>query len=61
MSICDKAVEILRATSDGDALDPRDLKLVEMAVNDDLNELGIAAFERLYAAATSPEGYHKPL
>ncbi|MBB4516342.1 hypothetical protein [Paraburkholderia fungorum] len=34
LTVADKAIEILRQTRDGDTLEPRDLKLVEMAVND---------------------------
>jgi hypothetical protein len=56
----DKAIDILRATSDGDNLAPPDLKLVEMAVNHQLNEAGEAAFDELHRNAMKPEGYTKP-
>lgn len=52
------ALEILRATSDGDDLDPQHLKLVEMAVNNQLNENGRAAFAELLARVRA--GYVKP-
>jgi hypothetical protein len=45
---CDKAIEILQATSDGDKLAPLDLKLVENAVNGVLNEEGIKVFNQLH-------------
>lgn len=48
LTVADKAIEILRQTRDGDTLEPRDLKLVEMAVNDFLNEDGKQAFETLF-------------
>jgi len=38
------AIEILKATNDGDNLAPVDLKLVELAVNRYLNEAGEVAF-----------------
>jgi len=56
---CDKACEILKRTNDGDDLDPKHLKLVEMAVNGFLNEAGITAFNDLYTTVTAP-GYVKP-
>ena len=48
----------MQATNDGDDLDPPDLKLLENAVNGFLNELGEAAFEKLYQNAL--RGYTKP-
>ena len=57
-STCDKACEILQKTNDGDDLDPRDLKLLEMAVNEFLNEEGKKAFEELYTNVQA--GYKKP-
>jgi hypothetical protein len=45
---CDKAIAILQATSDGDKLDPLDLKLVESAVNGFLNEEGIKVINKLH-------------
>ncbi len=50
---------ILRHTRDGNNLDPVDLKLVEMAVNGNINELGEAALMNLYERCTSAEGYKK--
>ena len=45
---CDKTIEILQATSDGDRLAPLDLKLVESAVNGFLSEEGIKVFNQLH-------------
>ncbi|GFO98021.1 DNA replication and repair protein radC [groundwater metagenome] len=45
---CDKALEILQATPDGDKLAPLDLKLVESAVNGFLSEEGIKVFNQLH-------------
>ena len=45
---CDKAIEILQATSDGDKLDTLDLKLIESAVNGFLSEEGIKIFNQLH-------------
>ena len=56
----DLAIDILRATHDGNDLAPRDLALVEGAVNGHLNELGKAAMVALHANATKPEGYTSP-
>jgi len=55
---CEKACAILQKTNDGDDLDPRDLKLLEMAVNEFLNEEGKKAFEELYTNVQA--GYKKP-
>lgn len=63
-TIADKAIEILRQTRDGDTLEPRDLKLVEMAVNNFLNEEGKRAFETLFSSvvsgayASTPHWFH---
>ena len=56
-SDCDRAIEILRNTRDGDDLDPIHLKLVELAVNGFLNERGVEAFHRLYEEVK--RGYKK--
>lgn len=56
-SVTEMAIEILRATNDGNELSPHHLKLVELAVNGFLNEAGTAAFEDLYGNATKPAGY----
>src|SRR3989339_1482135 len=45
---CDVACEILRNTDDGDDLVPPDLKLVELAVNGHLTEIGMQAFMELH-------------
>ncbi len=45
---CDKAIEMLQATSDGDKLAPLDLKLIESAVNGFLSEEGIKVFNQLH-------------
>lgn len=55
---CDTACVILQKTNDGDDLDPRDLKLVEMAVNGFLNEAGDQAFEALHQKVL--KGYTPP-
>ena|ERR1700694_3665839 len=59
-SLIDKALEILKATHDGDHLSPPHLKLLELAVNGFLNEQGKRAFEELYQNATKAEGYNVP-
>lgn len=46
--LAEKALSILERTNDGNELSPRDLKLVENAVNNFLNEKGIALFYKLY-------------
>lgn len=56
--IADEAIEILRATHDGDELDPQHLKLVELAVNGLLNQAGRQAFAELLASVR--KGYVKP-
>jgi hypothetical protein len=48
MTNCEKAIEILQRTHDGDDLAPQHLRLVELAVNDIVTEVGQAAFEHLY-------------
>ncbi len=55
---CDKACEILRATTDGNDLDPNDLYLLQEAVNDNLTEYGWQAFDELCGKVR--EGYIKP-
>jgi hypothetical protein len=45
---CDKTIEILQATSDGDKLSLLDLNLVENAVNGFLSEEGIKVFNQLH-------------
>jgi hypothetical protein len=52
MTNCEKAIEILQRTHDGDDLAPQHLKLIELAVNDMLTEIGQVAFEQLYTLAT---------
>lgn len=56
---CDQACEILRATSDGDELEPQHLYLVQCAVNGVLSELGEQEFQKLLAQVRSPEGYKR--
>ncbi|KKW46567.1 MAG: hypothetical protein UY96_C0003G0070 [Parcubacteria group bacterium GW2011_GWB1_56_8] len=60
MTATDQAIEIIRATNDGNGLAPRDLYLVQCAVNNDLNEAGLAAFAELRANVMKPEGYTRP-
>lgn len=56
---CEKAVEILGLTADGDNLDPAHLKLVESAVNNFLTEAGKQAFTELHQQVMAGE-YRKP-
>ena len=46
-SVHDAAIEILRATNDGDDLNSGNLKLLERAVNGHLNWRGVSDFYRL--------------
>jgi hypothetical protein len=55
---CDKAIEILQATSDGDKLSPLDLKLVESAVNGFLSEEGIKVFNQLHEIVVAGKYKH---
>ena len=43
-TLAEIAIDILQRTDDGDDLDPRDVKLLEMAVNVFLNEKGAIVF-----------------
>lgn len=55
------ALEILRATKDGDELSPKDLKLVELTVNGMVNAAGRAEFFALLdrvRAGYIPEPFH---
>lgn len=56
--LTDHAIEILKRTRDGEDLDPAHLKLVEMAVNGQLNDKGKGAFAELLANVRA--GYVKP-
>jgi hypothetical protein len=56
---CDKAIEILQATSDGNQLAPYDLSLVEGAVNGFLTAEGIEAFNKLHETVAAGE-YKQP-
>lgn len=47
-SVCQKAIHILRQTEDGETLSPRQLYLVQQAVNQVLNKAGMEKFEELY-------------
>jgi len=58
--ICDRACEILKKTRDGDDLDPSDLKLTELAVNCDLNNMGEIMFNELYQSVVVDGTYVKP-
>lgn len=58
MSLSEMAIEILRATNDGDELAPTDLYLLQLAVNGSLNERGLAAFKALHSNAM--QGYKPP-
>lgn len=57
-TLAEIAIDILQRTDDGDDLDPRDLKLLEMAVNGFLNEKGAIVFAQLHANVIA--GYKKP-
>ena len=46
--VCQKAIHILRQTEDGEKLSPRQLYLVECAVNQVLSDTGMEQFEALY-------------
>ena len=54
-----EAIEILRATHDGEDLDPGDLTLVQSAVNHNLTEEGVRIFDALHQQALSGT-YQKP-
>ena len=56
---CDKAIEILQATSDGDKLASIDLFLVEGAVNGFLTTEGIKAFNKLHETVVAGK-YKQP-
>ena len=58
--VCDEACEILRATADGEGLDPTHLYVLQEAVNGNLSEKGWEAFRTILAQVRSPEGYKKP-
>jgi hypothetical protein len=56
--LIESALEILRATRDGDDLAPEHLSLLQAAVNDHLNDAGKAAFQELVENVRG--GYVKP-
>jgi hypothetical protein len=58
--IAEMVIAILRATDDGNDLDPVDLKFVELAINDNLNANGLGRLHALHENATKPEGYTVP-
>src|SRR5258707_14910653 len=53
MTNCERAIDILQRTHDGDDLAQQHLRLVELAVNDMVTEVGQAAFEQLYTQIAS--------
>ncbi|MFA5186759.1 MAG: hypothetical protein WC551_09805 [Patescibacteria group bacterium] len=55
---CDKAIEILRRTNDGNDLAPVHLHLLQTAVNGWLTEEGEIAFDELYQSVLN--GYKTP-
>lgn len=57
-SLADAAIDILQRTRDGEDLDPKHLKLVELAVNGLLNETGLTLFRELHTQVQ--QGYVKP-
>lgn len=60
LAVIEKALAIITATNDGNDLAPRDVTLVETAVNGRLNQNGEAAFEELYRNVTKAGGYTVP-
>jgi len=62
MTTCEKAIDILQRTRDGDDLAPEHLSLIELAVNDMVSEVGEIAFEQLYTEVAGgtyvPPWYH---
>jgi len=54
-----EAIEILRATHDGEDLGPDDLALVEAAANRNLTKEGVRIFDALHQQAISGT-YQKP-
>ena len=50
MTNIDKAIAILEKTNDGDDLAPKHLKLVELAVNNGMSELGQQEFNKVFEA-----------
>ncbi len=59
MEVTNRACKILRATSDGDDLEPEHLYLVQEAVNGNLTFVGDVAFVNLYQQVVNG-GYKKP-
>lgn len=57
-TLADHAIEILAATHDGEDLDPKHLKLVELAVNGFLNDTGRYLFHELLENVR--RGYVRP-
>jgi len=55
---CNKAIEILARTKDGNDLSPSHLYLLQEAVNSNLTDAGIEEFEKLYESVKS--GYKRP-
>ncbi len=58
-SIIDKALDIIGRTNDGNSLSPTHLKLVELAVNGQLNDKGITVFDALHKQVMDGE-YRQP-
>jgi len=57
-TFCDKAIEILQKTNDGNNLDPVDLDIVQATVNGHLTETGEIYFYDLHQRVI--KGYKKP-
>lgn len=57
LNLSEAAIEILKATSDGDDLIPRHLQLLENAVNGFLDEKGVLEFNQLLGTVRA--GYFK--
>ena len=47
---CEMAIEIIKATEDGDLLSPQELFLTQEALNNNLNDLGMQEFRELHKA-----------
>ena len=59
MSAIDKCLAILRATHDGDDLAGWHMGLIQLCVNGDANEAGLAELDTIYQQVTGP-GYTRP-
>lgn len=58
--LLDMVIAVLRATENGSTLAASDLKLVQLAANNQLDLDGMALLQQLHANATKPGGYTTP-